>query len=130
MGYGVAGAIVNPSGNWFYGVLLTQSWRPIDPLSLPPTDSDTNPPGIAPFLNHQLGNAWYVGNGDMVARYDWKTKEFYIPIGVRLGKVTAGQNGNWNVYGKYQTSLVYKDWEGPAVKNSYRLNVTYTIPVL
>ena len=26
-GYGLAGAVVNTSGNWYYGVLLTQSWR-------------------------------------------------------------------------------------------------------
>ena len=34
-GYGLAGALVNASGNWFYGVLLTQSWRAIDPVALP-----------------------------------------------------------------------------------------------
>jgi len=127
-GYGVAGAAVNTSGKWFYGVLLTQSWRGVDPTMLPPTESDTNPLGIALFLNYQLGNGWYVGNGDMVARYDWNTKDFYLPIGVRLGKVIAREKGSWNIYGEYQTSLIYEDWEGSAVKNSYRFNVTYTIP--
>jgi len=24
---------------------------------------------------------------------------------------------------------IYESWQGPAVENSYRLNVTYTIPV-
>jgi hypothetical protein len=128
-GYGLAGAAVNTSGKWFYGLLLTQSWRAVDPLMLNPTESDTNPLGIAPFLNYQLGNGWYVGNGDMVVRYDWKTKDWYVPIGVRLGKVNAGEKGSWNIYGEYQTSLVYKDWQGSAVKNSYRINLTYTIPV-
>ena len=127
-GYGLAGALVNTSGKWFYGVLLTQSWRGVDPLLLPPTESDTNPLGIAVFLNYQLGNGWYVGNGDMVARYDWKTKNVYMPIGVRVGKVIVSEKGSWNFYGEYQTSLIYKDWEGSAVKNSYRINVTYTIP--
>ena len=128
-GYGLAGAIVNSSGKWFYGLLLTQSWRAVDPLMLNPTESDTNPLGIAPFLNYQLGNGWYVGNGDMVVRYDWKTKDWYVPIGVRFGKVLAREKGSWNIYGEYQTSLIYKDWQGSAVKNSYRINVTYTIPV-
>jgi len=32
-------------------------------------------------------------------------------------------------YGEYQTSLVYNDRPGSAVKNSYRVNVTYTMPV-
>jgi hypothetical protein len=128
-GYGLAGAAVNTSGKWFYGLLLTQSWRAVDPLMLNPTESDTNPLGIAPFLNYQLGNGWYVGNGDMVVRYDWKSKDWYVPIGVRLGKVNAAERGSWNFYGEYQTSLIYKDWEGSAVKNSFRLNVTYTMPV-
>jgi len=47
-GYGLAGAIVNSSGKWFYGLLLTQSWRAINPTALPPGSSDTNPLGITP----------------------------------------------------------------------------------
>ena len=35
----------------------------------------------------------------------------------------------WNFYGEYRTSLVYKGWAGSAVKNSYRINATYSIPV-
>ena len=30
---------------------------------------------------------------------------------------------------QYQTSAIYKSYPGPAVKNSYRFNVTYTMPV-
>ena len=85
--------------------------------------------GIAPFLNYQMGDGWYVGNGDMVAQYDWNSSKFYLPIGVRVGKVLVQPEGSWNFYGEYQTSLIYNDWPGPAVKNSYRFNVTYTIPV-
>jgi hypothetical protein len=128
-GYGVAGGAVNTSGNWFYGVLLTQSWRAIDPVALPPGTSDTNPLGIAPFLNYQLGGGWYVGNGDMVAQYDWDSNKFYMPIGVRVGKVNVKPDGSWNFYFEYQTALIYDDWPGPAVKNSYRFNVSYTWPV-
>lgn len=128
-GYGLAGAYVNTSGKWFYGVLLTQSWRAVDPTALPPGTSDTNPLGIAPFLNYQLGGGWYVGNGDMVAQYDWNSKKFFMPIGVRFGKVNVKPDGSWNIYFEYQTSLIYDDWPGPAVENSYRFNVSYTWPV-
>ncbi len=128
-GYGLAAALVNGSGKWFYGLLLTQSWRGIDPATLPTGQTDTNPLGIAPFLNYRLGSGWYVGNGDMVALYDWDTKKFYLPIGVRFGKVLVMDKGSWNFYAEYQTSLIYEDWLGSAVKNSYRLNVTYTMPV-
>ena len=129
-GYGVAGAMVNSKGKWFYGLLLTQSWQAVDPLALPTGTSDTNPLGIAPFLNYQLGNGWYVGNGDMIVRYDWDSREWYAPIGVRFGRVLVGPKSSWNIYAEYQTSLIYDDYPGPAVDNSYRINVTYTMPGL
>jgi hypothetical protein len=128
-GYGFAGAAVNAAGKWFYGVLLTQSWRGINPTALPPGASDTNPLGISLFLNFRLGSGWYLGNGDMVALYDWDTKKFYLPVGVRFGRVLVMEKGSWNLYGEYQTSTIYKDYPGPAVKNSYRLNVSYTMPI-
>lgn len=127
-GYGLAGAIVNSSGKWYYGVLLTQSWRSVDPENLPAGTSDTNPLGIAPFLNFQLGSGWYVGNGDMVIQYDWDSSEFYVPIGVRLGKVISSGKGSWNLYAEYSTSLVYDDWPGAAKDKAFRLNITKTLP--
>ena len=128
-GYGAAAVIVNTRGNWFYGLLLTQSWRSIDPTALPAGSSDSNPLGMAPILNYQLGGGWYIGNGDMVAQYDWNSNKFFLPIGVRVGKVNVKPNGSWNFYFEYQTSLIYDDWPGAAVENSYRFNVTYTWPV-
>lgn len=128
-GYGAAAVIVNTSGNWFYGLLATQSWRSIDPAALPAGTSDTNPLGLAPILNYQLGGGWYIGNGDMVAQYDWDSNKFYMPIGVRVGKVNVKPHGSWNYYFEYQTALIYDDWPGAAVENSYRFNVTYTWPV-
>jgi hypothetical protein len=122
MGYGFAAAAVNAQGTWFYGLLLTQSWQTVDPNMLPPDKGNTNPLGIAPFLNYRLGN------GDMVALWDWSSSSLYMPIGVRFGKVLVRSKGSWNFYGEYQTSLVYKDWPGAAVENSIRFNVIYTIP--
>jgi hypothetical protein len=128
-GYGLAAAIVNGKGKWFYGLLLTQSWRALDPQAVAPGSSDTNPLGIAPFINYRLGNGWYIGNGDMVALYDWDSQKFYMPIGLRFGKVLVKEKGSWNIYGEYQTSLFYDDWTGSAVKSSYRFNVSYTMPM-
>ena len=128
-GYGVAAATVNASGPWFYGLLFTQSWRAVDPDQLPAGSGDTNPLGIAPFLNYRLGGGWYVGNGDMVAQYDWYSGRFYLPIAARIGKIFVQPKGSWNVYFEYQTSLIYDDWPGAAVEDSYRFNVSYTIPV-
>ena len=128
-GYGFAAAIVNAKGPWFYGLLFTQSWRAINPTALPPGGRTTNPLGIAPFLNYRIGGGWYVGNGDMVALYDWNSRKFYLPIGVRVGKVIVTSKGSWNIYAEYQTSLIYKAYPGPAVDDSVRINFSYTIPV-
>ena len=129
-GYGLSGAVVNSSGRWFYGVLLTQSFRAIDPRTLPTGSSNTNPLGIAPFLNYTFGSSgFYVGNGDMVALYDWDSSSFYLPVGIRFGKVWVLSKGSINAYAEYQTSAIYKNYQGPAVKNSFRLNFTYTMPV-
>jgi len=129
-GYGLAAAAVNARDKWFYGLLLTQTWRAVDPEIIPPGTSDMKPLGIAPFLNYRLGSGWYIGNGDMVARWDWNRDEFYLPIGVRVGKVLVGKESSWNIYAEYQTSLIYKNWSGSAIGNSFRFNVTYTLPVM
>ena len=129
-GYGFSAAIVNNSGQWFYGLLFTQSWRGIDPNTLPAGVSDANPLGIAPFLAYRFGSTGlYLQTADMVALYDWNTKGFYLPVGARFGKVWVLEKASINLYGEYRTSAVYKDWQGPAVKNSYRINISYTMPI-
>lgn len=128
-GYGFAAAIVNASGPWFYGILLTQVWRAVDPVNLPTGTTDRQPLGIAPIINYRLGGGWYIGNGDQVIQYDWDSKKWRIPLGVRIGKVLVKEAGSWNFYAEYQTSAYYKSWPGPAVDNSFRVNVTYTMPV-
>jgi len=129
-GYGFAAVIVNNTGQWFYGLLFTQSWRAVDPNALSPGESDLNPLGIAPFIAYRFGSTGlYLQTADIVANYDWKGGGFYLPIGLRFGKVWVFDKGSLNVYGEYRTSAIYKNWEGSAVKNSYRLNVSYSIPV-
>ena len=129
-GYGFAAAIVNNSGQWFYGLLFTQTWRSIDPRTLPAGDSDANPLGIAPFLAYRFGTSGiYLQTADMVALYDWNTKGFYLPLGLRFGKVWVLEKASWNAYVEYKTSAIYESWEGPAVKNSFRINLSYTMPV-
>ena len=129
-GYGFAAAIVNNSGQWFYGLLFTQTWRSIDPNTLPAGQSDANPLGIAPFLAYRFGTSGiYLQTADIVALYDWNTKGFYLPLGLRFGKVWVLEKASWNAYVEYKTSAIYESWQGPAVQNSYRLNLSYTMPV-
>ena len=126
-GAGFAGAVVNGSGDWFYGLLFTQSWNDTDKTM--PDKSGAAPLGIAPIVNYKLSNGWYLSNGDMTIRWDWDASALYVPIGIRVGKVFVSEKSSWNFYGEYQTSLVYSDWPGSAVENSFRINATYTIPV-
>lgn len=129
-GFGFAAAVVNNSGKWFYGLLITQTWRGINPTALPPGNTSINPLGLAPFLNYRIGAGWYIGNGDMVILLDWNSGKWYVPFGVRVGKVFILKNGSTlNAYAEYQTSLIYKSYPGPAVQNSIRLNLSYAIPV-
>jgi hypothetical protein len=129
-GYGLAGAVVHNTGNWFIGLLLTQSFRAVDPNAIPPEESDVNPLGIAPFVNYRFGKTGlYVQTADIVALYDWKSGEFYAPIGGRFGKVWVWEKSSLNLYAEYRTSMIYKGWSGSAVKNSYRINISYTIPI-
>jgi len=126
-GYGLAGALVNGGGNWFYGVLFTEYWQ--DTSGAPEGTSSATPLGIAVFLNYKLPGGWYVSNGDMVAQYDWNSETFYLPGAIRVGKIIVGETSSWNLYAEYRTSLIYEDWPGPAVEHGYRINLTYTIPV-
>ncbi|MFC2102210.1 hypothetical protein ACFLS7_04375 [Bacteroidota bacterium] len=129
-GYGFAAAIVNNTGQWFYGLLFTQSWRGVDPNALPPEESEINPLGIAPFVSYRFGKTGvYLQNADMVALYDWKSGKFYLPFGLRLGKVWVWPKTSLNFYGEYLTSLIYKKWPGSAVQHSFRFNLSLSIPV-
>ena len=127
-GYGIAGALVNGSGKWFYGVLVTQTWRAVDRANLPLDQSDTNPLGIAPILTYQLGGGWYLSNGDMVIQYDWSGGDVYMPLAIRIGKVVPASKGVWNVYFEYKTALIYENWQGAAEENTFRVNITRQIP--
>jgi hypothetical protein len=129
-GYGFAAAVVHTTNPWFCSLLVTQSWRSIEPTALPTGTSDANALGIAPGIVYQIGSGWYVSNGDMVMLYDWNSDAVYLPIGVRVGNVLVNENKTtWNLYAEYQTSLIYDSYPGPAVKNSFRLNVSFTMPI-
>ena len=103
----------------------------VPPIDTLPPDGTVNagPIAIQPLLTVQLGQGWYVANGDMVPRYDWSNEAWLLPLAVRFGKVIVQPNASWNIYFEYLTTAVYKDWVGSAVRNQFRVNVSYAIPV-
>ena len=78
---------------------------------------------------YQFSDTWYLGNGDMVIRYNWQERAWIVPLGLRIGKLFVREKDAFNVYLEYQTSVIYKDWPGSAPSNTLRVNVGYTIPV-
>jgi len=128
-GIGLAAAITQRELNdkMFLALLLQQTWRKVND---PSSDAVLGSPLILnPVLVLQLGQGWYIGNGDFVVSYDWYAKAWLVPFHVRLGKAFIGEKSTWNAYVEYGISLIYKDWPGPVSDHSFRVNVQYQVPV-
>jgi hypothetical protein len=76
-GYGLAGVLTQRGLNddLFIALLLQQVWR----------DDGTGvtraaPLGINATLVYQLGNGWYIGNGDFVISYNWHNQTWFVPL--------------------------------------------------
>ena len=128
-GLGLAGAVTQRAMNdkVFLAFLLQQTWS-----KNPAPDNDdvkAAPLSINPILVYQLGNGWYVGNGDYVMRYAWDSGAWFIPFGVRLGKAFIQPGKTWNAYIEYASSLYYDDWPGAVADYSIRINIQYQVPV-
>jgi len=126
--YGLATAALQRAAadKIMYGILIQQVWGQTV------KDSDAtyaDPITIQPVFNYALPKAWYLNIGETALSYDWLTKQWLVPIGLRVGKLLIADKHTWNFYVEYRTSLIYKDWLGSAVENAVRLNVSYTIPI-
>ncbi len=125
-GYGFATAVTQRalSDKLFLALLLQQTWSQNSA-----GETKASPLGINTIIVYQLGDGWYIGNGDFVIKYDWESSSFSVPFGVRLGKAFISPEGTWNAYIEYASSLVYDSFPGPVPGHSLRLNVQYQIPV-
>ena len=125
-GYGLATALTQRalSDKLFLALLLQQTWSQNSAGETKPSAL-----GINTIIVYQLGDGWYVGNGDFVIKYDWESSSFSVPFGVRLGKAFINPGGTWNTYIEYAASLIYDSFPGPVPGHSFRVNVQYQIPV-
>ncbi len=125
-GYGLAGAVTQRAldDDLFIALLLQQTWRNN-------SEGETKPAPLAINLTivYQLGNGFYIGNGDYVLSYDWDNNAFLLPFLIRFGKAWIGDSSTWNAYLEYGTSVYYDDWIGPVPGHILRINVQYQIPV-
>jgi hypothetical protein len=126
-GLGLAGAVTQRelSDKLYLAVLLQQVWGKQGESDV----ATAAPIGINMILVYQLGNGWYIGNGDYVVNYSWDQNAWFIPFGVRLGKAFVGESSTWNAYIEYSTAVYYDDWPGPVPGHAFRLNVQYQVPV-
>ena len=126
-GYGFAGAFTQRAmeDKIFFAFLMQQTW------SKTGDDGPTKPApiGINPSIVFQLGNGWYIGNGDYLINYNWEANAWFIPFGVRLGKAFVQPGKTWNAYVEYSTAVYYDDWPGPVPGHAFRVNIQYQIPV-
>ena len=126
-GYGLAAAITQRALNddLFFALLFQQTWRD-DGTGI----TRASNLAINPSFVYQLGMGWYVGNGDYVISYDWHTKSFSVPFGVRFGRAIVNPGTTWNFYLEYASSMYYADdWTRPVPGHSIRINGQFQIPV-
>ena len=126
-GYGLAGAITERAldDDLFLALLLQQTWRN-DAAGI----NRATPLGINAIIVYQLGNGWYIGNGDYVISYDWQSKAFFVPFGLRIGRAFINPGTTWNFYVEYASSLTYGDaWTRPVASHALRINGQFQIPV-
>jgi hypothetical protein len=124
--FGFAGVVLENSfqGRLMWGALIRQVWGKTDPNSNKVIASAF---ALQPIAVYQLNDGWYLSNGESAMAYNWQTKEWLVPLGIRLGKtIKDKRGGTWNMYGEYRTNVVYKDWQGSAAKNIFRISASYT----
>ncbi|MGB5872900.1 MAG: hypothetical protein WBH56_04210 [Bacteroidota bacterium] len=127
-GYGLAGAITERALNdkLFLALLLQQTWR----QQMGGSEATlATPLGINLIFVYQLGDGYYIGNGDFVINYNWYDQSLFVPFGVRVGRAFIGDTSTWNAYVEYSTSLIYKSWNAPVASHALRVNVQYQVPV-
>jgi len=125
-GYGLAGAVTQRAFDdaLFMALLLQQVWRDDGKGVV-----RAAPLGINATFVYQLGDGWYVGNGDFVISYNWQNQTWFVPFGVRVGKAFINPDGTWNTYIEYRTWAIDDNWVGPVADHNVRINIQYQIPV-
>jgi hypothetical protein len=127
--YGLAAAALQRAARdkLLLGVLVQQIWGKTDPTR--PDAVVAQPISIQPVFNWAIAGGFYLNIGETALSYDWKTKEWLVPVGLRLGKLWVLDYGTWNLYGEYRTTVVYEDWFGSALEGAFRINLSFTVPV-
>ena len=129
-GLGLAAAFTQRALNdkLFFALLFQQTWSSVDD-GMGSSSTKASPLSINPSFVFQLGQGWYIGNGDFLLRYHWDTKAWWVPFGVRFGKAMVQPGKTYNAYIEYASSVIYDDWIGSIPSWSLRVNFQFQIPV-
>lgn len=124
-GYGLAGAVTQRAmeDRLFFALLLQQTW------SDQGGGTKAGTLAINPTFVVQIKDGWYAGNGDYVISYNWQTKGWLIPLGLRVGKAFVSDKNTINTYVEWASSAAWPEWQAPVASNSIRVNIQWQIPV-
>ena len=77
-----------------------------------------------PFLFYQLGDGWYTGTAPIWS-YDFKSDNYSVPLGVRLGKVMPRGKTVYNVFVEPQYSVADRGFGVPEWQIFAALNMQF-----
>ena len=106
---------------WQWGALGWQIWS---------FAGDDDREGVSklsaqPILTRHFDEGWYAGTVDVPWTYNWKTSNWVIPLGLKVGKVTK--------IGKQPVNLFAQEYgsptnDGASPKGSFKVNITFLFP--
>ena len=107
--------------HWQWGVLGWQLWDIAG-------DDDRN--GVSqlsfqPFAVRHFNKGWYAGTPDLPGTYNFKSKNYTFPFGLRIGRVTKIGKQPVNIMGEVFGSPWY---DGPSAKWSAKIAITFLFP--
>ncbi len=111
---------VTPTIQW--GALTYQLWDVADRQS---DRQSVSKLFVQPFITKHFSKGWYVGTQDTLWSYNWRTHEWTVPIGPKIGRVFNIGKLPVNLFGEmlYQPSI-----NGVASQWSAKINLTILIP--
>jgi hypothetical protein len=107
----------------FLALLFQQAWTKVN------GETQATSLVINPVIVYQLGQGWYIGNGDFVIRYNWQNGGWFFPMGLRLGKAFINEKRTLNTYIEWAASAAWPGWESSVATHSIRINFQFQIPV-
>jgi hypothetical protein len=117
-------AIVTKIPKVQYGVLAYQQWSFADASGTFPR-KDVSELNLQPFITKHFSGGWYAGSQDVPWTYNFKTDNWTMPIGPKVGRVFHIGKQPVNAFGAVYYSPFH---DGPSEKWTARVGLTLLFP--